>query len=202
MHQIPLIHVVQHQAVAEQMKTNIPDWRSFEKQLRAFIKKRVPKNAADDIYGDVILRLVSTQDKFQAATNPIAWMYKVTMNIIADYYRSHAQEQAFVSQFTVSNTEEPDNVENNPAASDELAECVLALINNLPAAYSEALLMTEIKGMKQAQAAKELKLSLSGMKSRVQRGRVLLKEAILSCCQVSVDKKGSIVDYEQTKSCC
>jgi RNA polymerase sigma-70 factor, ECF subfamily len=193
---------VQQQVVSEQMKTKPLDWQFFEKQLRMYIKKRVPQNAADDIYGDVILRLVSNQDKFQAAANPVAWMYKVTTNIITDYYRNHAQEQAVLNQSTTGNIEEPASIDKDTLASDELAECVLPLINNLPAAYSEALLMTEIKGMKQADAAKKLNLSLSGMKSRVQRGRSLLKKSILRCCQVSVNRKGSIIDYEQTKSCC
>ena len=195
-------HAVQQQVVPEQMKTKPLDWQSFEKQLRKYIKKRVPKNAVDDIYGDVILRLVSNQDKFQSAANPVAWMYKVTTNIITDYYRNHVQEQAVNSQSATDNTEEPANVDKDTLPSDELAKCVLPLIKNLPTAYSEALLMTEIKGMKQADAAKKLNLSLSGMKSRVQRGRSLLKKAILGCCQISVNRKGNIIDYEQSKSCC
>lgn len=184
------------------MKTKPLDWQSFEKKLRKYIKKRVPQNAADDVYGDVILRLVSNRDKFQAAANPVAWMYKVTTNIITDYYRNHAQEQAVFNQSIMGNTNESVNVDNDTLVSDELAECVLPLINNLPTTYSEALLMTEIKGMKQADAAKKLNLSLSGLKSRVQRGRSLLKKAILRCCQVSVNQKGNIIDYEQNKSCC
>ena len=67
---------------------NDPDWKSFEDRLRAYIKSRVPLANVDDIYGDVILRLVKHKDKFQAADNPLAWMYRITVNIITANIRS------------------------------------------------------------------------------------------------------------------
>ena len=40
------------------------------------------------------------------------------------------------------------------------------------------------------------------MKSRVQRGRAKLKEALLSCCAIEVDRRGGVVDVRKRKGRC
>jgi RNA polymerase sigma-70 factor, ECF subfamily len=45
-------------------------------------------------------------------------------------------------------------------------------------------------------------LSPSGCKSRVQRGRELLRKALLDCCQLEVDRRGNIIGYRRRPECC
>ena len=98
-------------------------------------------------------------------------------------------------------TTSPDS--DQKSAVEELARCVIPFIKNLPSPYNEALYMTEIEGLTQAEAARKHGLSVSGMKSRVQHGRAHLKQAILDCCQVQVNRAGNILDYEKKqKNCC
>jgi RNA polymerase sigma-70 factor (ECF subfamily) len=181
-----------------------PGWEQFEKQLRGFIGKRVPADAVDDIYGDVVLRLLAHKDKFEAAKNPVSWIYRVTANRIVDHYRARSREpvDTGVEPEVLEAAREPADFESTPQALEELADCVLPLIRQLPAQYGEALMLTDIDGMKQVDAASTLSLSPSGMKSRVQRGRNLLKKSILDCCHVSVNHKGNIKDFEKKNSCC
>ena len=56
--------------------------------------------------------------------------------------------------------------------------------------------LTELEGKTQGEAAESLGLSLSGMKSRVQRRRTKLKEVLLDCCHVELDRRGGVVGYE------
>jgi len=42
--------------------------------------------------------------------------------------------------------------------------------------------------------AERLGLSVSGAKSRVQRGREQLKQALLDCCQFEFDRRGRVID--------
>jgi RNA polymerase sigma-70 factor (ECF subfamily) len=39
-------------------------------------------------------------------------------------------------------------------------------------------------------------VSLSGMKSRVQRGRALLKRMVEDCCTIALDARGKIIGCE------
>ena len=88
------------------------------------------------------------------------------------------------------------------APQQELALCLAPLIQRLPIRYREALELVDLQSMRQGDAAKKLKLSLSGLKSRVQRGRLLLKQLLLDCCTVEINKRGSVVDYTSKSQCC
>jgi len=43
--------------------------------------------------------------------------------------------------------------------------------------------------------------SLSEARSRVQRARKMLRDAILKCCRVELDSRGRAVDYEVDEGC-
>jgi RNA polymerase sigma-70 factor (ECF subfamily) len=50
-------------------------------------------------------------------------------------------------------------------------------------------------------AARE-EISLSGAKSRVQRGRAMVKEMLLDCCHFEFDQHGQVVDYGRKPGAC
>jgi RNA polymerase sigma-70 factor (ECF subfamily) len=65
--------------------------------------------------------------------------------------------------------------------------------------YREAVTLTDLEGVTQADAAGRVGVSLSGMKSRVQRGRRQLKAVLEACCRVDLDSRGGILAYEPRK---
>jgi RNA polymerase sigma-70 factor (ECF subfamily) len=178
----------------------VTEWSRFTDKLGSYIARRVPEAYVDDLVGDVLLRLVDNQTAFNNANNPVAWMYRVAANVIADHYRQHSTEQQGVDiddQLT-------DNmvVSTDISPQQELALCLVPLIRKLPDRYRQALELVEIAGLKQADAALELNLSLSGTKSRVQRGRLLLKQLLLDCCAIEINRNGGVVDYFSKSRCC
>jgi RNA polymerase sigma-70 factor (ECF subfamily) len=70
------------------------------------------------------------------------------------------------------------------------------MIRELPEKYREAVQLAEIEGLPQQEIANRLSLTLSGAKSRVQRGRVLLKEVLDQCCTFHVDRRGNVMDCD------
>lgn len=88
----------------------------------------------------------------------------------------------------------------------ELAACLQPLIHNLPKIYQAALVLSELEGLPQKEVANRLGLSLSGAKSRVQRGREMLRRRLLDCCDIETGR-GGILGYEPRNknrgdSCC
>ena len=71
------------------------------------------------------------------------------------------------------------------------------MIERLPDHYGKALMLSEIQGLKQRDIARREGLTLSGAKSRVQRGRKMLKGMLLDCCRFEFDKHGNLIDYER-----
>jgi RNA polymerase sigma-70 factor (ECF subfamily) len=76
------------------------------------------------------------------------------------------------------------------------------MIEQLPAKHRDALVLAELEGTTQAEAATRHGVSLSGMKSRVQRARRGLRDAILECCRVALDRRGGVIGYEKRESAC
>jgi RNA polymerase sigma-70 factor (ECF subfamily) len=70
------------------------------------------------------------------------------------------------------------------------------MIERLPEEYRQAVVLVDLEGLTQREAAAQLGLSLSGMKSRVQRGRRQLKEMLEACCMIELDRRRGVTDYE------
>ena len=77
----------------------------------------------------------------------------------------------------------------------EISKCVEPMVAALADHYRDALLLTNLQGMTQQEAAVQIGLSLSGMKSRVQRAHQQVKKMLLECCRVELDRRGGIADY-------
>jgi RNA polymerase sigma-70 factor (ECF subfamily) len=98
--------------------------------------------------------------------------------------------------------------DEDDSAPPELLSALALFIAELPSPYREALTLTELEGVPQKDAAVMLGISVSGMKSRVQRGRMKLKAALDACCHFVVDARGKVVDCERLpnarlpKGCC
>ena len=52
------------------------------------------------------------------------------------------------------------------------------------------------------EAAQRLGLSVSGMKSRVQRARLHLRTALDECCRIALDRRGGVISYEARTDQC
>jgi RNA polymerase sigma-70 factor (ECF subfamily) len=84
----------------------------------------------------------------------------------------------------------------------ELSACLQPLISSLGPADQEALRLVEFDGVTQVEAAERLGLSVSGMKSRVQRARLHLRTALDECCRIALDRRGGIISYEARTDQC
>lgn len=82
-------------------------------------------------------------------------------------------------------------------AEAELAPCLTAMVGRLAEPYRSAIELTSIQGLTQSDAAKHAGISLSGMKSRVQRGREQLRRMLVDCCVVALDVRGGVADFHR-----
>ena len=62
--------------------------------------------------------------------------------------------------------------------------------------------MYELDGMSQKEIANRESISVSGAKSRIQRGRKSLERMLKACCEFQFDGRGNIVEYEATNADC
>ena len=79
--------------------------------------------------------------------------------------------------------------------SRALSACVSVFVARLPSPYREAVTLVELEGLTAREAAEMVGISVSGMKSRVQRGRAQLRQMFDECCEIALDARGKVTDF-------
>jgi RNA polymerase sigma-70 factor (ECF subfamily) len=170
-------------------------WRVLEAKLRPFIARRVGAQAdVDDVLQDVFLRMQRGLSGLRDEERFGPWVYRVARNAVVDHQRravKHRLPDDEVVPVEIADEEDDDGV-----VERELAGYLAPFVATLPSPYREAITLTELEGLTQKQAAQMLGISLSGMKSRVQRGRQRLRKALEDCCHIALDVRGRVVACE------
>ncbi|HXU64831.1 MAG TPA: sigma-70 family RNA polymerase sigma factor [Polyangia bacterium] len=168
-------------------------WRDIEARLRPFVARRVTSAAeVDDVVQEILVRVHKGVASLRDGESFGGWVYRIAARAIADAARAEARQPlARAADSVDAASEDPDE----PAELQrELGECVALFVARLPSPYREAITLTELQGLTQKDAADMLGTSLSGMKSRVQRGRDKIRAMFEECCEISVDCRGRVVE--------
>ena len=169
--------------------------RELEARLRPFVARRVSPPDVDDVVQDVFLRVQQGLPALREEERFGPWVYQVARSAIAEHRRARARHPLASGEPPDVPTAPPD-AEEEGAAERALALAVTPFISMLPSPYREALTLTELEGLTQREAASMLGISLSGMKSRVQRGRAQLRTMLELCCEIGLDARGRVIACE------
>ena len=155
----------------------------------SFIRKRVHNNeTAEDILQDVFLKVHTRLNTLADAECIESWLYQITRNAIIDYYRIHQRSELLTNNILVGE-------KSDIQIWQELEACLKTMLYKLPQNYRDAVCLSEIEELPLKDVASYQNLSLSGAKSRVQRGRKRLKEMFLECCNFEFNRKGELIDF-------
>lgn len=171
-------------------------WDAFAPPLRAFLARRVPAGVeADDLLQDVFLRVVKHVDSLRSTERPEAWLFQIARNALRDSLRARQRKDGRTDPLEIDLPADV-GISAVPESEEELAPCLTPMIGRLPEPYRTAIELTSVQGLTQAEAARQAGISLSGMKSRVQRGREQLRQMLVRCCEISVDVRGGVSDFQ------
>jgi RNA polymerase sigma-70 factor (ECF subfamily) len=178
-------------------------WSEVQSGLRAFIAKRVANEAeADDIVQDVWLKMQRGLDGLKDQRRLISWIYQIARHAIIDHYRAPGRRREMPAGLAADLEAHQSSSTRTTASEDsgqlrtELAGCLRPMIERLSEEYRQAVILVDLEGLAQQEAAAQLGLSLSGMKSRVQRGRRQLKGMLEACCTIELDRRRGVADYD------
>lgn len=175
-------------------------WAELSAPLRSFVARRVPSGVeVDDVVQEVFLRIHQRLPELRDAQRIDAWIFQIARNVLADSFRVQHRRDALIARLPTDDTVA--STGDDRAAAEELARCVAPMVAQLADPYREAIELTEIAGLTQSEAATRLGLSVSGMKSRVQRGREQLKALFLECCRIELDVRGGVIDWSKRERC-
>lgn len=182
---------MQTEAVSEVSTATL--WDRFHDELLAFVRARVDSDStARDILQTTFLRAHEQLAAGEAPRQPRAWLYQIVRNLSIDAHRRARSRRALAEAVA----REPAAPVEDGDAEDVFAVVARALpmfIAALDEPYRDALRMTELEGLTHAEAAARAGVSVSGMKSRVQRGRQQVFRALQRCCEFELDARGHMI---------
>ncbi|MGP7816586.1 RNA polymerase sigma factor SigZ [Niallia sp. 01092] len=165
-------------------------WSEYQEPIKRFVAKRTDNHDdVEDIVQNVFMKINGHLSDLRDEKKMQPWIYQIARNSIADYYRRGKKSEEFTDHLKIIDENEEEDY------SKEVISCFKDVIQQLPEKYREALELSEFKGMSQKQLSQHLGISYSGAKSRVQRGREMLKNSLQGCCHIESDKYGNIVDF-------
>ncbi|MEC7518302.1 MAG: sigma-70 family RNA polymerase sigma factor [Myxococcota bacterium] len=179
-----------------------PAWAELSTRLRPFVRRRVDSDVdADDVLQDVLLKAHRSLGDLRDDDRLEAWLYRVARTSIADHLRAR-QRHPLTRREAPEAAHEP-FAEDDDAVAREVALYVRLFVPLLPEPYREAIELVELEGLTHREAAERLGISVSGMKSRVQRGRAKLRQLLEACCEIALDARGKPVSCEpRGGDCC
>jgi RNA polymerase sigma-70 factor (ECF subfamily) len=133
---------------------------------------------AEEVAQDAFISAYKARDRFRGDAQPTTWLYRITVNAALMRLRKDKRRK----QSTVPEDQQPDvpssDWTQSPVASamnTELGERLQAAINELPPDLMAAVVLRDVQGLSNEEAAQALDITVSALKARLHRARVALR---------------------------
>jgi len=147
---------------------------------------------AEEVTQDVLMKVYRKVGSFRGDSALSSWIYRITFNTAMSRLRStrlaRAAEQERERALAAENEDGPRKVTRQPAdwsrMPDEsmlraqLREAVAEAIEELPEIYRAPVVLRDIQGLTTEEASSRLRLKDQTLKSRLHRGRVMLRDKL------------------------
>lgn len=168
-------------------------WLEYKDALRNYILKIVKDgDTANELSHEVLMKVYASCCSGRPVRNLRSWLFQIAYNTCMDYFRKNNRLAELKTDIA-----EPEE----STVYRQAGEFIGPLLKLLPQKYAVPLELSDVKGMKQQEIADELGLTLTATKTRVQRGRKLLKEEIMACFHIEVDQNGQLTAFDLKGSC-
>jgi RNA polymerase sigma-70 factor (ECF subfamily) len=142
---------------------------------------------ANDLLQDTVLRAYRFFHQFTPGTNSRAWVLTILVNNFRNGYRKSGREQVSQSEAEFTERLEAESLAADQTRSDPeslafanvMAPEVTAALDAIPEEFREALLLVDVQELSYQEVSTVLSVPVGTVKSRVSRGRSLMREALL-----------------------
>ncbi|WP_028022461.1 RNA polymerase sigma factor SigZ [Enterovibrio calviensis] len=170
-------------------------WGEYQSSVKAFLHAKVSNpDDVDDLLQDIVLKTYLHLEEVRDNTKIKSWLFQVANNAIIDFYRQKGKGK-HLTQDDLWFEHDKDDVR------EELSECMLPFIQALPREDADMLTAIELYGQSQKAYAEKYGMNYSTLKSRLQKSRSKINALFNECCELKLDKNGSVIDYEERKDC-
>ena len=141
---------------------------------------------AEDVAQDAFLSAFRAFDRFRGDSKVTTWLYRITVNAALMRLRKEKKART-LTQTGLDDVVIPDWSEGPDwyASNSELGDRLREGVEMLPADLKAAVVLRDVEGLSNAEAADVLGVGVPALKSRLHRGRVLLRKHLEEFLRVS-----------------
>ncbi len=177
-----------------------PVYLALRDGLRRFVARRVRPEHVDDLVQDILLRMHERAGDLHDEARLPGWAFRIAQSVVADHHRRKRPEIASADAAEHEADDAEADADGN--VNEIVAGWLRPMLALLPAEYEQAVELVDVEGLSQRAYAERAGLSISGAKSRVQRGRRMLEEVVRACCDLETDARGNVIGYQRRACGC
>ena len=153
-------------------------------RLRGFVLSLVGDRAlADDVMQETLLKLHEARGFYVRGADPVPWIFTIARHTAFDELRRKKRARVRLVEDDSRPPPEPraelSGAPEQAHASDDPAGAeAMAALDQLPAAQRQALLLTKVEGLSQAEAAARAGTTPGAIKLRAHRAYVALRKLV------------------------
>ena len=175
-------------------------YNEFHEKVNRYLGRMVGKNDAEDLTQEVFLKINKGLPDFKGKSSLSTWVYRIATNAALDRMKSRSYREATETVALEEMSHEPENrgageeslSAEREAIRNEMTDCIQEFVAKLPIDYRVAILLSEIKELRNQQIAAILGISLDAVKIRLHRARVRLKAEFEAGCDFYHDEEGTL----------
>jgi RNA polymerase sigma-70 factor (ECF subfamily) len=143
---------------------------------------------AEDVAQDVLLQVVRKLDSFRGESAFTTWLHRVTVNaalalrrrraVCKERQMSDPLDRLFADDGQARRVGPWSPLPERQVLDRELRQLIEKAIAGLPPLYRDVYVLADVEGMSNAEVGELLGLTLAAVKSRLHRGRLLMREAL------------------------
>lgn len=146
---------------------------------------------AEDVTQDVLLKVMESLHQFRGEAALGTWLHRITVNAALAYRKKRARQAETESPTPKEPLEEltesgsPGKVvragggsPEGDVLSQEAQEIIEKAIARLPENYRDVYVLADVEGLSNAEIAEILNLNVPGVKSRLHRARLMMREML------------------------
>ena len=159
--------------------------------VRKRVRLLIPNEAdLDDVLQDVLLKVWRHLSSFRSESSLRTWMIRVAINQSREIYRRRKHDRLSQPIEDYKDLTSPGTLQDELIAQDELSSALRCAIAGLPPKYREVLTLRDLRQQCGDDTARQLRLTVEAVKTRLYRARILLSTMLL--------KSGAVI-YSSSK---
>ena len=137
-------------------------------------------DAVDDIAQEVFIKVYQALPNFRFESSFYTWVYRITVNKCRDELRKKKVKRFFTFQsFEKTTNLKIENMATTTFDDENLRDVIEENLKKLPEKFRMPIVLKDIDGLSYEEIAEVLDCEVGTVKSRLSRGRTMLKELLM-----------------------